>query len=93
MKLQNMTIIFIIIIIPVTLVLSAYIGSQIDTALLQEKYDTKLMTATHDAIAAFQLNTMNNKYSNNADSIRRDIKAAINTFSTSLSTNLGMSRL
>lgn len=93
MKLQNMTIIFIIIIIPVTLILSAYIGTQIKTANLQQQYDTKLMDATHDAIVAFQLNTMNNQYSNNADSIRRDIKAAINTFSTSLTTNLGISRL
>lgn len=91
MKLQNMTIIFIIIIIPVTLILSAYIGTQIDTAVLQQQYDTKLMDATHDAIIAFQANTIHNKYSNNADSIRRDIKAAINTFSTSLAANLGMS--
>lgn len=91
MKLQNMTIIFIIILIPVTLILSAYIGMQIDTAVLQQQYDTKLMDATHDAIVAFQVNTIQNKYSNNADSIRRDIKAAINTFSTSLASSLGMS--
>lgn len=91
MKLQNMTIIFIIIVIPITLILSAYIGNQIDTAYLQQQYDTKLMDATHDAIVAFQKNTINNVYSNNADSIRRDVKAAINTFSTSLATSLGMS--
>lgn len=91
MKLQNMTIIFSIIVIPITLILSAYIGVQIDTAMLVQKYDTKLMDATHDAVVAFELNTINNKYSTNADSIRRDIKAAINTFSTSLSTGFGMS--
>ena len=68
MKLQNMTVIFSIIVIPVTLILSAYIGVQIDTAQLQQMYDTKLMDATHDALAAFELNTINNKYSNNADS-------------------------
>lgn len=91
MKLQNMTIIFSIIIIPVTLILSAYIGMQIDTAVLQQQYDTKLMSATHDAILAFELNTINNKYSTNADSMRRDIKASVNTFCTSLATNMGMS--
>lgn len=91
MKLQNMTVIFAIIIIPVTLILSAYIGIQIDTVLSAQKYDTALMGATHDAIAAFELNTISNKYSTNADSVRRDIKAAINTFSTSLATKFGMS--
>lgn len=91
MKLQNMTVIFSIIVIPITLILSAYIGIQIDTAMLWQQYDTKLIDATHDAVAAFELNTINNKYSTNADSIRRDIKAAINTFSTSLATGFGMS--
>lgn len=90
MKLQNLTVIFSIIIIPITLILSAYIGSQIDTASLQQSYDTKLMDATHDAVVAFELNTDNNNYSTNADSIRRDIKAAINTFSSSLATGLGV---
>lgn len=91
MKLQNMTVIFSIIIIPITLILSAYIGIQIDTAAVQQQYDTKLMDATHDAIVAFELNTINNQYSTNADSIRRDIKAAVNTFCSSLATGLGMS--
>lgn len=90
MKLQNMTVIFSIIVIPITLILSAYIGIQIDTTMLWQQYDTKLIDATHDAVAAFELNTINNKYSTNADSIRRDIKAAINTFSTSLATGFGL---
>lgn len=91
MKLQHITIIFAVIVIPITLILSAYIGNQIDTASLQQSYNTKLMDATHDAVVAFELNTVNNIYSGNADSIRRDIIAAINTFSTTLATNLGMS--
>ena len=91
MKLQSLTVIFSIIIIPITLILSAYIGVQMDTILLSQKYDTRLIDATHDAVVAFELNTVNNKYSTNADSIRRDIKAAINTFSTSLAVNFGTS--
>lgn len=90
MKLQTMTVIFSIIVIPITLILSAYIGSQIDTASLQQSYDTKLMDATHDAVVAFELNTENNNYSTNADSIRRDIKAALNAFTTSLASGLGI---
>lgn len=88
MKLQNMAVIFAIIIIPMTLILSAYIGIQIDTASLGREYDTKLLDATHDAVVAFQLNSMQNNYSTNADSLRRDVKASINAFFTSLATNL-----
>lgn len=91
MKLQHLTIIFVVIVIPITLILSAYIGTQIDTASLQQSYNTKLMDATHDAVVAFELNTANNIYSGNADSVRRDISAAINTFNTTLATNLGIS--
>ena len=91
MKLQNMTVIFSIIIIPITLILSAYIGTQIDIAVLQQRYDTALLDATHDSVVAFELNTMNNNYSSNADSIRRDIKATINTFFSSLAIGLGLS--
>ncbi|MCI8482657.1 MAG: hypothetical protein HFJ27_06440 [Clostridia bacterium] len=90
MKLQNMIVIFSIIVIPITLILSAYIGVQIDTAMLVQQYDTRLMRATHDAVTAFELNTLNNKYSTNADSLRRDIKASVNTFSSSLASSFGM---
>ncbi len=90
MKLQNLAVIFAIIIIPITLTLSAYIGIQIDTASLQQSYKTKLMDATHDAVVAFELNTQNNIYSENADSLRRDIDASVNAFFTSLATSLGM---
>lgn len=89
MKLQSMAILFAIIIIPITLILSAYIGIQIDTQSLWQSYDTKLLDATHDAVVAFQLNTIDNNYSTNSDSLRRDVKASINTFFTSLATNLG----
>lgn len=88
MKLQNMAVIFAIIVIPITLILSAYIGIQIDTSHLQQQYDTKLLDATHDAVVAFQLNSSENNYSTNAESLRRDVKASINTFFTSLATNL-----
>ncbi len=89
MKLQNLTVIFAAIMIPITLVLSAYIGTQIDTASLQQSYDTTLLDATHDAVVAFELNTENDDYSTNADSIRRDIQASINTFASSLASGLG----
>ena len=92
MKLQNLTIIFIIIILPIVLVLSAYIGYEIKTINKQNMYNTGLISATHDAIFSFELNTKNDSYNNNAETKRSNIKAAIKTFENSLSTtcNLGL---
>lgn len=87
---QTMAIIFIIVFLPVTMLLQFYIDTQIDTIALQTSYDTKLLNATYDAIVAFQLNSINNSgYSSNADPLRRDINASINTFLTSLANNFG----
>lgn len=92
MKLQNMTIIFIIIMIPIILVVSYYIGLQIKTIAIQNSYNTKLQTSAKDAIQALEINTVewNSSASNLADSKRRDVLASINTFTTSLSNNLGI---
>lgn len=57
MKLQNLAIIFIIIILPISLVLAEYTQSRVQTLNLQLSYDTRLYNATYDAIKAFQLNT------------------------------------
>lgn len=90
MKLQHLTVIFVIIIVPITFILSAYMSTQIDTIRLQSTYDTKLMDATYDAIKAFQLNTVNNRYSSVSNSKIRDIEAGISTFYNSLGTSLQM---
>lgn len=92
MKLQNLTVIFIIIILPMVLVLSAYIGYEIKTINKQNMYNTGVISATSDAIFAFELNTKNDIYYNNAESKRSNIKAAIKTFENSLSNtcNLGL---
>jgi len=89
MKLQSLTVIFAIIVIPMTLILSAYIGVQMDTQNLQQSYDTKLLDATHDAIVAFELNSLDNAYSASTESLRRDVQASINTFFNALALNLG----
>ncbi len=92
MKLQNLTVIFIIIILPVILVLSAYMGYEMQTIKKQNMYNNGLVAATHDAIFAFELNTKNDVYYNNAENKRSNIKAAVKTFENSLSTacNLGL---
>lgn len=91
MKLQHLAIIFVMIMLPISMVITVYIQSQIDTISLQTTYSSKLQTATYDAIKAFQLNTLNNKYSTVSDSKIRDIEASISTFYNSLGTELGAS--
>lgn len=92
MKLQNLTIIFIIIILPIVLVLSAYIGYEVKTINKQNMYNTGLNTAVHDAIFAYEMNSKNDVYSNNAENKRSNIKASVKTFENSLSNacNLGL---
>lgn len=92
MKLQNMTVIFIIIMIPIILVVSYYIGLQINTITMQKNYTVKLQTAAKDSIQALEINTVewNSASSNLADSKRRDVLASINTFTTSLANNMGI---
>lgn len=88
MKLQYLAVIFVIIIIPISLVMSQYIQTQIDTIVLQTSCTSNLNNATHDALKAFQINSINNKYSSLSDSKIRDIEASINTFYNSLGTSM-----
>ena len=81
MKIQYLAVIFIIIILPISLILDSYVKSQIETLDLQILYDSKLNDATYDAIKAFQLNTVNSSTSDLANSKMRDIEASVNTFS------------
>ena len=58
MKIQNLAVIFLVIMLPIMLVMSYYIQMQIDTITLQTTYDSKLIAATKDAIEAFEINTV-----------------------------------
>ena len=89
MKLQNLIIIFLAIALPVIIILSVYIGLQVDTTRLKAKYNTALINSSHEAITAFEMNTTQNDVSNIADVKIREVQAALNAFSTSLVTNLG----
>ena len=92
MKLSNISVIFVIIMIPIILVLSYYISLQIDTINMQTAYSTKQLEATKEAVEAFEINTVewNEAYSENADSKRRDIMASINTFTTNFANAIGI---
>lgn len=92
MKLQNLTVIFVIIMIPIILVTSYYIQLQIDTVTMQTDYKTKLIKAAKDSIEAFEINSVqwNSEYSSTTDSKRRNINASVNTFITSFANALGI---
>lgn len=93
MKIQNLAVIFIIIILPISMVLTIYVQNQIETLELQVSYDFKLRNATYDAVKAFQLNTINSGSSDLANSKMRDIEASVNTFFNSIASNFNMSRI
>ena len=87
MKIQSLAIMFIIIILPISMVLASYTQSRVTTISLQSKYDSKLKDATYDALKAYQLNSLNDNTSEYANSKIRDIKASVNTFFNSIATN------
>lgn len=90
MKYQNFAIIFVIIILPISIVLSYYIQSQTDTLTLQTRYQSKLNDSTYDAISAYQMNSLNTQRVT-GESVKSYVLASVNTFFTTLATNLGMS--
>ena len=91
MKLQTLTVLFIIIILPITMVVSQYIKTEISTITLQSEYDTKLNNATYDAIKAFQLNESNSTTENIATEKIRDVNASVNSFYNSMASAMGVS--
>lgn len=84
MRVHDLAIIFIIIILPISLVLGIYTQYQIQTINTQTLYDNKLTSATYDAIRAFQINTTDNKLSEISNSKIRDLEASVSTFRNSI---------
>ena len=90
MKVQDLAIIFIIIILPISLVISTYTQYQIQTINTQTLYDNKLTTATYDAIRAFQINTTSSTTSDLTNSKSRDLEASISTFRNSIKSTFSL---
>ena len=79
MKLQYLTVIFIIIIMPLIIVFSVYMDYQINILNTEKTYDSRLLNASYDSVKAFQLNTINTlNYTPEARVL--NIEAAVNTF-------------
>ena len=92
MKLQYLIVVFIIIFIPIMLLLNYYMSLQQKTINLQTEYDSKLIASAKQSMEAFEVNTVewDNGFSRYSDSKRRDILAAINTFTNSYANSLGI---
>lgn len=91
MKLQYLTVMFIIIFLPILLVSTYYVHQQMETITTQLDYDTALLDATRDAMMAFEINTANENLSTVSDSLRSIIEASNNIFLNTLAINMGMS--
>ena len=93
MKIQYLAVIFVIIMLPISMVLTTYVQNQVRTLDLQISYDTKLKNATYDALKAFQLNTVYSGTSDFANSKIRDIEASVNSFFNAIASNFNMVRI
>ena len=91
MKIQSLAIIFVIIILPISILLSEYTQALITTVSLQTSYNSSLISATYDAVVAYQLNSINDSSTTMANSKIRDIEASANTFLTSIGNQFNMS--
>lgn len=89
MKLELLGIIYIIIILPITIVFNSYIENLVSIAEIEGSYDERLLASSQDAAKAFQINTINNGVSNISNSKISDIEATVSTFFSVLSTNFG----
>ena len=91
MSLEKLAVIFVIIILPITVVLNIYINAEIDTIKIQIQYDRKLYNATYDAIKAYQINSFNESTSDLANIKMRHINASANSFFNTMESSLSSS--
>lgn len=91
MKIQHLAVIFIIIILPISMVISTYVNNLISVSNKQSEYDSILLNSTYDAVRAYQINTLNNEFASVSASRNRDLNASINSFFNSLATGVSSS--
>lgn len=84
MKIQHFAVIFIIIILPISFLLSEYMESQIEEINLQNKYNQRIEEACFDAVKAFEINT-NSKNKNNFKEREEEVIYSVESFYKSLS--------
>ena len=90
MKLPHLIIIFVLIMMPIVIVSSEYINTQLNIMKTEELYDSRLLNSTYDATKAFQINTINtvNYFAENR---AQNMENAVNTFFYSMATSFNFS--
>ena len=73
------------------MVMSEYIDNKINITKIESDYDSKLLNSTHDAIKAYQLNTVNNAFGEITTEQVKDVESAAKTFYNSLTSNFNYS--
>ena len=91
MRIQYLAVIFVIIVLPISLVISLYTGNLIKVSNTEAAYNRLLLNATHDAVRTYQMNTLDNTYAAEDTSKFRDVNASINSFYNNLGTGLSRS--
>ena len=86
MKIQYLAVIFIIIIMPIIIVFSEYMNTQMSMVKTEQIYDYRLFDSTHDSLNAFQINTINSMFYTPQSRVN-NIEASVNTFFNSLVTS------
>ncbi len=86
MKIQYLAVIFIIITMPVVIVITEYINTQVYIVKTETTFDRRLFESTQDSIKAFQINTINSMYYTPESRVNY-IEASVNTLFNSLLTS------
>ncbi len=84
MKIQTLAIIFVLIIMPISVVLGEYSAMQRKIFAIEQTYDSSLITSTDDALKAFQINTFNDTTTGITDRKMNIIEASANAFFNSM---------
>lgn len=85
MKLQHFAVIFIIIVLPISFLLSESMNLKIEEVNMKNLYDSRLNEATYDAVKAFEINTANNKIAKLSQKEKeKEVKYIVDIFYRSL---------
>ena len=91
MKLQHFAVIFIIIILPISFLLSEYMGSKIEEVNMQTEYNSRISDATYDGVKAFELNTNKENKKMSIKEKKQEVGYAIEVFYKTLANKFSAS--
>lgn len=90
MDLQDATIIYLALILPIILILSFTLSVSIKEIRVANDYQHELIDATRDGIKAFEINTSNEKFRDVSDALKIMVQASINTFREGFAKRIGI---